>query len=148
VTLRGVLLDSGDTRIGPRGGRWNPRFDFEAVLTAWHPEVATTAFGAAFAAGDAFLASGVASSRADYHRVVLGALGFDDPPAALLDELEKPRPAVELVEVFPDVEPALDALKAAAVPVVVVTDNWSTIRGLYADLELSAFIEAFVISEP
>ena len=107
----------------------------------------TTAFAAAFAAGDAFLASGVASSRADYHRVVLGALGFDDPPAALLDELEEPRPAVELVEVFPDVEPALNALKAAAVPVVVVTDNWSTIRDLYADLGLSGSIEAFVISE-
>jgi HAD superfamily hydrolase (TIGR01509 family) len=85
--------------------------------------------------------------RADYHRVVLGALGVNDPPAALLDELEQPRPAAELVEVFPDVVPALDALKAAAVPVAVVTDNWSTIRDLYADLGLSDSIDAFVISE-
>ena len=33
--IKGVLLDVGDTLTTPRGGRWNPRFDFEDTLRAF-----------------------------------------------------------------------------------------------------------------
>lgn len=131
----------------PAAGAATPRFDFEAVVRTWWPEVPAAEFAAAFTEGEAFLASSGASARSDYHRLVLAALGLDKPPAGLLDELEQPRPAAELVEVFADVVAALEALRAAGVPVAVVTDNWSTIRDLYADLGLSNLIDAFAISE-
>jgi hypothetical protein len=30
VPVRGLLLDAGGVLIGPVGGRWSPRFDFES----------------------------------------------------------------------------------------------------------------------
>jgi hypothetical protein len=30
--IRGVLFDAGGVLIGPVGGRWNPRYDFEDIV--------------------------------------------------------------------------------------------------------------------
>jgi hypothetical protein len=48
--IRGVLFDFGDVLIHPIGGRWNPRYDFEDILIAHHPETPVERFPEAFAA--------------------------------------------------------------------------------------------------
>ena len=76
VGFGGVLFDSGDTLIGPVGGRWNPRFDFEEILLRHLPELAVESFPPAFAAGQQVLDAGPTTpSLAEYHRAILGALG-------------------------------------------------------------------------
>ena len=116
-----VLLDSGGVMLRPIGGRWNPRFDFEAVLRRHHP--GATLDEAAVEAGDAFLDAGPADrSRQDYHRAVLAALGITSPSDALLEELDAPLPFHEIVEVFPDVRPTLDALRDHGIRMAVVSD--------------------------
>jgi hypothetical protein len=54
MRLRGLLLDSGDTIVGPRGGCWNPRFDFECLVLARWPAVPPDRLAPAFAAGKRF----------------------------------------------------------------------------------------------
>jgi hypothetical protein len=87
--IRGVLFDSGDVLIRPIGGRWNPRYDFEDIVLAHHPETPVERFPAAFAAGQRVLDAGTTTAnRTDYHRAMLAVLGIDAPSAALLEELE------------------------------------------------------------
>src|SRR4051812_48369628 len=50
-----VLFDSGGVLMQPIGGRWNPRADFEQVLTAAVPTLTAEDVTAAIAVGDAFL---------------------------------------------------------------------------------------------
>jgi putative hydrolase of the HAD superfamily len=144
--VQGLLLDSGGVLIGPTGGRWNPRYDFEQVLDRHHPGIPASAFPAAFAAGQQVLdsASGTAS-RADYHRAILRMLGIDEPAAELLAELE--RPAAELpVEPYPEVRSVLARLHADGVPMVVVSDAWPDLDDLYQRLDLRHYFVALVIS--
>jgi putative hydrolase of the HAD superfamily len=147
MTIRGVLLDSGDTLIGPKGGRWNPRHDFEATVLAWWPDAPVERFPSVFAIGDELLSQERTSTRRDYHLVLLRELGIDRAPEGLLEALEVPLPAADLVEPFEDVPVALEALHGVGARMALVTDNWSTIRQLYQDLGLARFFDAFVISE-
>jgi putative hydrolase of the HAD superfamily len=143
--VRGVLFDAGGVLIRPVGGRWNPRPDFESVLLAHHPEAPTALFAEAFAAGQwALDAAIVTIERAAYHRVVLGVLGID-PSAALLHDLEAPA-AVPVIELFPDVMPALDRLRSAGVRMCVVSDNW---KGLDAvlDVGVGSYFSGVVVSQ-
>ena len=144
--FRGVLFDSGDTLIRPVGGRWNPRSDFEEIVLRHVPGLAAEAFPQAFAAGQRVLDAGPATpSLADYHRAVLHALGVRRPPPRLLRELEQPA-ARPLVEPFPEVPGVLERLRAGGVRMAVVSDSWPGLEGLYRDLGLDAYFEAFVIS--
>ena len=125
MTLRGVLLDAGDTMIGPRGGRWNPRFDFEDIVGRHAPQARMELLADAIDAGRRYMTDASAAAAWDrdaYHRVVLTVLGVEEPSIGLLAELDAPMPFVEMVEVFPDVRPTLDALKARRVPVAVVSE--------------------------
>jgi putative hydrolase of the HAD superfamily len=145
--IRGVLFDSGDVLIRPIGGRWNPRYDFESIVVAHHPETRAELFPEAFAAGQRMLdASPTTANRADYHRVMLTVLGIDAPSASLLRELEAPA-AGPIVELFPDVRPVLDRLRAAGVGMAVVSDNWAGLEGLYRDLGIERYFAGFVVSE-
>src|SRR5882757_9636031 len=101
--VRGVLFDSGGVLVGPVGGRWNPRYDFEAIVVAHHPDTRVELFPEAFAAGQRVLDTGTTTpNRTDYHRAMLRVLGVDVPSAALLRDLEAPA-AGPAVAVFPDV---------------------------------------------
>ncbi|MEV4510970.1 HAD-IA family hydrolase [Dactylosporangium sp. NPDC049525] len=53
--VRGVLFDAGGVLTRPIGGRWNPRHDFESIVTAHHPDVRPDLFPAAIDAGQRFL---------------------------------------------------------------------------------------------
>jgi len=124
VAIRGVLFDSGDTLVGPRGGRWNPRFDFESVLLGHAPAPAHR-FRSAFAAGENWLRSSEAtSSREDYHRVILAELGVE-PNGELLAELSAPLD-VPVFEAFPEAPGVLGHLREAGVKLAIVTNNWGT----------------------
>jgi putative hydrolase of the HAD superfamily len=106
--IRGILFDAGGVLIRPIGGRWNPRYDFESIVVAHHPDVRTELCPEAFAAGQRVLDEGTTTAnRTDYHRAILRVLGIDHPSAALLHELEAPS-AGPTIEVFPDVRHVLD----------------------------------------
>jgi hypothetical protein len=129
--IRGVLFDSGDVLIRPIGGRWNPRYDFEDIVLAHHPGSPVERFPEAFAVGQRVLGAGTTTAnRTDYHRAMLAVLGIDAPSAALLGELEAPA-AGPVVEVFPDVRPVLEQLRAWGVGMAVVSDNWAGLEDGY-----------------
>jgi len=146
VGFRGVLFDSGDTLIRPVGGRWNPRPDFEEIVLRHVPGIAAGSFPAAFAAGQQVLDAGQTTpTLADYHLTILHALGIGRAPPRLLRELEQPgvRP---LVEPFPEVPDVLERLRARGVRMAIVSDSWPGLEGLYRQLGLQHYFQAFVIS--
>jgi putative hydrolase of the HAD superfamily len=145
--LRGVLFDSGDVLIGPVGGRWNPRYDFEDIVLAHHPETRVELFPEAFAAGQRVLDAGpTTANRTHYHRAMLAVLGVEAPAAALLRELEAPA-AGPVVELFPDVRPVLERLRASGIGMAVVSDNWAGLEDAYRELGIEWYFAGFVISE-
>jgi putative hydrolase of the HAD superfamily len=149
VAIKAVLFDTGDTLTRPIGGRWNPRFDFEEVLLRHLRDVPTERFAEAFEAGGRFLdESSSTPPRDDYHRVILAALGTEDPSRALLDDLDRPL-EVPHVEPFPDVRPVLEELRARGIRMAIVTDNWgdaTTVREKHDRIGLAGFFEAFAVS--
>jgi HAD superfamily hydrolase (TIGR01509 family) len=145
--LHGILFDAGGVLIRPIGGRWNPRYDFEDVVLAHHPQTRVELFPAALAAGQRVLdASTTTVNRTVYHRAMLRPLGIDAPSPALLHELEAP-PAGPVVELFPDVRPVLDQLRAFGVGMSVVSDTWSGLEAVFRSLGIERYFAGFVISE-
>jgi putative hydrolase of the HAD superfamily len=139
------MFDAGGVLIGPVGGRWNPRYDFEAIVLSHHPGVGS--FDGAIAAGQRFLdASTTTPERVEYHRVMLAALGVREPSARLLDELEAPA-AGPVVEVFPDVRRTLERLRAEGVRMSVVSDSWAGLVQIFEALDLARYFQGFAISE-
>src|SRR3712207_1841397 len=122
--VRGILFDAGGVLTRPVGGRWNPRYDFEGIVARHCPEVAAELFPAAIEAGQRALdASPNTLALESYHRTMLRVLGVDDPPPALLAELEAPA-AGPVIEVYPEVRGVLDQLQRRGLPMAVVSDTW------------------------
>jgi len=148
VTIRGILFDAGGVLVRPAGGRWNPRYDFESVVLAHHPQVREDLFPEAFAAGQRYLAAAPVTTppRAGYHRAILRVLGIAEPSAALLKELEDP-PAGPVLEVYPDVRRVLDELQARGIGMSVVSDTWAGLEVLFQALDIERYFAGFAISE-
>lgn len=148
--MKGVLLDVGGVLVGPAGGRWNPRFDFESVAVRHLPNLDMTCFSMAVDAGDVWLASTPPPhSQTDYHRVVLAALGASDPTSGLLDELQGPPPG-PVFEAYPETGAVLDRLKAAELRLAVVTDssgNSDSKRRQLAEVCLDGYFDTIVVSD-
>ena len=141
-----VLFDSGGVLMRPIGGRWNPRADFEEILTAAVPALPPDAVAAAIAVGDAFLHGGdTTPPYADYHRVILRELGVE-PTEALLADLTRPADPRKILEVFPEVPPTLRELRRRGVRMAVVSDAWPELPTLHAALGIGGFFEAYAIS--
>lgn len=155
MLLQGLLLDSGDTLMHPRGGRWNPRFDFESVVNRHLGSVDAARLPSAFSAGERYLERwqeevarvGVASARAQYHREILAGLGADDPAPELLEELDRPLPFTEIVEPFGDTAAGLRRLRDDGWRIAIVADTSPRMADVYHALGLHELIETFVISE-
>ena len=144
--IRGVLLDVGDTLTTPRGGRWNPRFDFEETLAAFNLVYAPEQLPVAIAAGDEYLNKTAAKgNRDDYHRIILEVLDIDPIPD-LLTALDAPLPFSRIVEVFPDVEPSLATMKGWGLSLGIVSDTGAEAHQLYAELGWTPYFEAYAIS--
>ncbi|WP_327001697.1 HAD-IA family hydrolase [Dactylosporangium sp. NBC_01737] len=147
MRVRGVLFDAGGVLTRPVGGRWNPRFDFETIVTAHHPDVRQDLFAAAIDAGQRFLdASPTTARRTAYHREMLTVLGIGDPSEPLLRQLEAPA-AGPVIEVYTDVRRVLEQLRAAGVRMSVVSDNWAGLEATFAGLDIGHYFEGFAISE-
>ena len=149
MAIRGVLFDTGDTLTRPIGGRWNPRFDFEDVLLRHVPDAPSHRFAEAFGAGQRFLDEAPTTPpRDDYHRAILAELGIEHVSRALLDDLDRPLDDPP-VEPFPDVRRVLEELRARAIRMAIVTDNWgnaSTVKRTHDRIGLQGFFEAFAVS--
>lgn len=146
TVIRGVLLDVGDTLTTPKGGRWNPRFDFEDNLAArgltFRPEALTSAFGAGH---DYLYREAAKSNRNDYHRVILDALGIEATDE-LLATLDSPLPFSRVIDVFPDVVPALSTMTEWGLRLAIVADTGITARQLYQELGWTDLFDEFAIS--
>ncbi|MBW8806704.1 MAG: haloacid dehalogenase, partial [Catenulisporales bacterium] len=115
-TPKALLLDSGGVLMGPIGGRWNPRSDFEPTVRTFAPHVTDDQLAAAVAEGDRFMAAATSTpDLSDYHRAMLARIGVPASPE-LLAELVKEVPPTAILETFPDVLPALTALRERGVP--------------------------------
>ena len=150
MPLLGLLLDSGGVLTRPKGGRWNPRFDFESVMAQHAPHIPLDRFAEALAAGETHMdGEGATPSRDAYHRAVLKPLGVTDPPQPLLDALNAPLD-VSPLETYPEVITTLQALHAAGVPMAVVSDNWGDAAGMsamFAALDIDFAFKGYVVSE-
>jgi HAD superfamily hydrolase (TIGR01509 family) len=141
-----VLFDSGGVLMQPIGGRWNPRADFEQILTALVPTVTAHDIAVAIAVGDALLHDADSTpSFDDYHRVILGQLGVE-PTDELLAELTRPVDPRTILETFPEVLPTLRELQRRGVRMAVVSDAWPELPALHAALGMDGFFEAYAIS--
>jgi FMN phosphatase YigB (HAD superfamily) len=142
-----VLLDSGGVLMRPIGGRWNPRADFEPTVLKRNPGISADQFAAAFAAGEQFMAADAGTpDLTDYHVVMLEHLGIAPAPD-LLAELIRPVPAGTVLELFEDVIQTLEALRSRGVRMAVVSDAWSGLPQLHAELGIPDVFEAYAISE-
>jgi HAD superfamily hydrolase (TIGR01509 family) len=151
--INGVLFDAGGVLIGPVGGRWNPRYDFERIVLTYHPQAPAERFVEAIAEGQRVLDAGVPTvtgtatvNRTDYHCAMLRVLGIARPSAALLHELEAPA-AAPAVEVFPDVRPVLDRLATLGVGMSVVSDTWAGLDVGFHEAGIGHYFAGFVMSE-
>ena len=130
----------------PIGGRWNPRADFEQILTAAVPTLTPNDIEAAIAVGDAFLqGAGSTPDYDDYHRTILRQLGVG-PTDALLAELTRPVDPRVILETFPEVLPTLRELRRRGVRMGIVSDAWPELPTLHAALGMGGFFEAYAIS--
>lgn len=146
MTVDAVLFDSGGVLIGPVGGRWNPRVDFEEILGRRIGDVPGDLLSTAIAAGDAFLVAAVGTpSRDDYHRVLLDVLDVEASPE-LLFELIAPIDPARVVAPYPEVIEVLDQLRTLGVRLAVVSDAWPTLPELHAGVGLAGYFEAYAIS--
>jgi putative hydrolase of the HAD superfamily len=144
--LRAVLFDSGGVLMQPKGGRWNPRVDFEEVVSTYAPSVTEEQFARAIALGDRFLdESTTTPDYVEYHRVILGHLGVE-ARAELLGALDRPIEVTKVLETFPEVLGVLRELRRRGVRMAVVSDAWPDLPDLHEALRMGDFFEVYAIS--
>jgi REG-2-like HAD superfamily hydrolase len=147
-----LLLDLGDTLVRP-DPTW--RDVYASVFPSWGVEAGADAFEVAFAEAWAeweeegpFEATEEASFRRlmDLDQRVFARLGHPDLPEAFYRDVEAAFHQRSAWFVYPDVLPALDALRAAGKRLAVVSNwGWSAPELLHL-LELASHFEAFAIS--
>jgi FMN phosphatase YigB (HAD superfamily) len=153
AALRGVLLDSGDVLMGPRGGRWWPRPGFLPIVSARLPDADLSGFEAANTAALAWFhapAMGAmdAAQSIAREREYLGRIldGMDiEPTDDLLDAIFR-GDGLPLVEFFADTRPLLDGLAARSLRLALVSDATPELRDFYAEHDLDHYFETMVIS--
>jgi HAD superfamily hydrolase (TIGR01509 family) len=164
--LRGVLFDSGDVLMRPTSPndapateawrRWFGGPRFVATIHAHRPGLRLDDADQAFAAGMRYLDERhrqplrtVAEERerfGGFYRIVLDALGVQDPPPALLQELVEGEDDELGMEPFPEVVGVLQRLRDRGLRLGVLTENWPSVETAYQRLGLRSLFDAFVIS--
>jgi putative hydrolase of the HAD superfamily len=145
AVIEGVLLDSGGVLMGPRGGRWWPIYGFERIVRAHCPTASFASLESALVPAMAYMArTHPHEDWREFNRFVVEGIGVE-PTDAMLDEIAAIR-AVDAVEVFEDVVPCLEALRARAIRMAVVSDAWPDLPELHADLGIRRFFEGYAIS--
>jgi putative hydrolase of the HAD superfamily len=164
--LRGVLFDSGDVLVRPTSPndapateawrRWFGGPRFAATVHAHLPGLRLDDAEQAFATGMRFLDERhrqplhtVAEERklfTAFYRIVLEALGVQDPPPALLQDLVVGDDDELAMEPFPEVAGVLRRLRSRGLRLGVLTENWPSVETAYQQLGLRQLFDAFVIS--
>jgi HAD superfamily hydrolase (TIGR01509 family) len=154
MTLRGVLLDSGDVLMGPRGGRWWPRPGFLETLAVERPDADLSGFEAAHEPALAWYfgvrrgpmdeARSLALERRYFGKILEGMdiEATDD----LLDALFR-GDGLPLIEFSPDARPLLEQLRARDLRLALVSDATPALRVFYREAGLDNFFQTMVISE-
>jgi putative hydrolase of the HAD superfamily len=146
MTIKAVLLDSGGVLIGPKGGRWNPRSDFEDNLAEHHPDLDPVAIAAAIVVGDAWMTAQPSTpDYLDYYRVILSQLGVDATDE-LLASLMRDREPTYFIETFAEVHEVIATLQARGVRLAVVSDAWPGLPDMHAAVGLVDCFEVYAIS--
>jgi FMN phosphatase YigB (HAD superfamily) len=81
-----------------------------------------------------------------YHQLVLEALRIEADSAALAEEVTHLWETDITVEPYPWTVPTPVELPCRGIPIVVLSDGWPSLRRWFAELGLSPFIQAMVIS--
>jgi HAD superfamily hydrolase (TIGR01509 family) len=152
ASLRAVLLDLGETLVRPEPS-W--RDVYATVFRAWGIEADADAFERAFAESwseweheGPFEATEEASFQRlmELDRLVFGRLGHPGLPEAFFRDIDRAFHRRAAWFIFPDVGPALGALRDAGLRLAVVS-NWGwTAPELLHLLELAGHFDAFAIS--
>ena len=147
MSVKAVLLDSGGVLIGPKGGRWNPRADFEENLAEHHPDIDPDALAAAIAVGDAWLDTpeAITAPYEEYYRRILGALGIDTTDDLLASLLREREPGY-FVETYAEVHDVIVELQRRRFRLAVVSDAWPNLPDLHAAVGLVDCFEVYAIS--
>lgn len=155
VPIRGILFDSGDTLVRPRGGAWFPGDRFREILDRHGgADLAWERLEAALAAGYRHLETNHTLATleeereqfVEYYRLVLAELGHGEPPPSLLQMLATAIVDDPNLEPFPDVAAALRQLKAGGLRLGIISNAWPSLEPKYVGLGLRELFDAFVIS--
>jgi FMN phosphatase YigB (HAD superfamily) len=164
--LRGVLFDSGDVLMRPTSPndapateawrRWFGGPRFVATIHTHLPGLRLDDADQAFDAGMRYLDDRhrqplrtVAEERERFtvfYGIVLEALGVQDPPPELLQELVDGGDDEVGMEPFPEVVGVLRHLRDRGLRLGVLTENWPSVEAAYQRLGLRSLFHAFVIS--
>jgi putative hydrolase of the HAD superfamily len=156
MNVRGILFDSGDTLVFPRGGSWWPGPDFHSVLKR-HGLTAPEdrdAMAAALEEGDTYL--GAHHSAADlteeteefrgYYRTVCRRLGLAGTDDGLIEDLASAYVDGCNLELFPDAVDTLARLANSRVTLGVLSDAWPSLEKKYVALGIRKYFRSFTIS--
>lgn len=156
MTSTGVILDSGGVLIRPIGGQWFPPAAFGEVLVSRGITYDESLLPAALSAAWAYLdevhstplidESGERAQFVEYHRRLLAGVEAVGDRTALAEEIDALNRSRLRVEVFDWTVPVLQALAERAIPVVILSDAWPSLRRHYRELGLDNFIRGMVIS--
>ena len=154
MALRGLLLDSGDVLMGPRGGRWWPRPGFQEVVAAKVPGLPWERFDEAVAgqmswwnANHAHGTSDAVEARRredEFHRRILRALGHEADDELL--EAIIVGDGGPLVVFYDDARPTLVALRERGMRLVVLSNAGPELPAFYEEAGLDELVDGFVIS--
>jgi putative hydrolase of the HAD superfamily len=143
--IEGLLFDSGGVLIGPRGGRWWPIYGFEQAVLAHHPPASFDALDTALIPAMAYMHKTHPNEDwREFYRIVVEGIGVV-PTRALLDDIAGIEPS-DTVEVFADVIPCLERLRARGIRMAVVSDAWPDLPELHDMLGIHQFVDGYAIS--
>lgn len=152
----GVILDSGNVLIRPISGSWFPPPPFRRVLEQQRIAFDESRMEPAMKAASAYLdevhatplidEDGEREQFREYFRRLLEGVNADGDHTALATEIDDLFRVEIPVELFPWTLPVLQELQRRAIPVVILSDAWPSLRRHYVELGLAPLIKAMVIS--
>jgi putative hydrolase of the HAD superfamily len=155
AVIRGILFDSGHTLIHPRDGEWFPGHRFRAIVGEHCPdELAWERLEDGLSRGMTYLDAvhalqSVEEERAqfvEYYRLLLAEMGHISPTPELLHALASSLVDELAVDLYPDVVPALETLRARGLKLGIISDSWPSLDPKYVQLGVRHYFDAFVIS--
>lgn len=141
--IGGVLFDSGDVLIGPRGGRWWPVLGFEDAVRTHVPDASFENLQEAMVRAKEYMdATHPNEDWKEFNSIILDGLGIE-PSAEMLEDILK---LETVVDIFPDVIPCLDRLRARGIRMAVVSDSWPSLPEAHARFGIRQYFEGYAIS--